>query len=218
MALDYKTLKEKQRQIRESFHENLGLRVHRALSWLQRAELETEDNDARFVFLWIAFNAAYANEISNRQKYSERKFFIRFLKCLIDADDEKLLYNIIWREFPKSVRALINNRYVYQPFWNFHNGDENYANWEGSFDNSKTRANKAIGQMDTVKALAVVFDRLYVLRNQVVHGGATWNSSVNRDQIKNGADIMGHLVPVVIHLMMLNKSGLWGEPCYPVVQ
>lgn len=218
MAFDYKALKDKQREIRDGFHENLGLRVHRALSWLQRAEQEVEDHDSRFIFLWIAFNAAYANEIHDRQKYTDRKIFIQFLKRLLVADEEQLLYNIIWREFPKSVRALINNHYVYQPFWNYHNGDDNYANWEESFNNSKTRANMAVGKMDTLKALAVVFDRLYVLRNQVVHGGATWNSSINRDQIKNGADIMGHLVPVVIHLMMLNKSGLWGSPCYPVVE
>lgn len=27
--------------------------------------------------------------------------------------------------------------------------------------------------------LSILFDRLYVLRNQLVHGGATWNSDVN---------------------------------------
>ena len=36
------------------------LRMHRALSWLQRAEAAGEDDDVAFVCLWIAFNAAYA--------------------------------------------------------------------------------------------------------------------------------------------------------------
>ena len=31
-----------------------------------------------------------------------------------------------------------------------------------------------------------VNDRLYTLRNQMLHGGATWNSNVNRDQVTNG--------------------------------
>ena len=45
--LDYKGLKARQRQIRNGFPESLSLRVHRALSWLDRAERETEDQDAR---------------------------------------------------------------------------------------------------------------------------------------------------------------------------
>ena len=44
-----------------------------------------------------------------------------------------------------------------------------------------------------------------------------WNSSVNRDQLRDGADILGKLVPVTIHLMMENHGELWGDPCYPVV-
>ena len=58
-----KTLKEKQRSLREGFGESLGLRVHRAISWLQRAAKEQEDPDAAFVFLWIAFNSAYSQDI-----------------------------------------------------------------------------------------------------------------------------------------------------------
>ena len=71
--------------------------------------------------------------------------------------------------------------------------------------------------MDTKKVLAVLFERLYVLRNQMVHGGATWNSSVNRSQVRDGARILGDVVPIVIHLMMENPHQVWGEPCYPVV-
>ena len=47
-------LKEKQRSLREGFSDSLGLRVHRSISWLQRAAKEGDDPDAAFVFLWIA--------------------------------------------------------------------------------------------------------------------------------------------------------------------
>ena len=52
-------LKKKQRKNRDTFPENLGLRVHRAISWVKKAEIE-EDTDGRFIFLWIALNACYA--------------------------------------------------------------------------------------------------------------------------------------------------------------
>ena len=35
------------------------LRIHRALSWLKRAEAAGEDDDVAFICLWIGFNAAY---------------------------------------------------------------------------------------------------------------------------------------------------------------
>jgi hypothetical protein len=62
-----------------------------------------------------------------------------------------------------------------------------------------------------------VLSRLYTLRNQLMHGGATWNSSVNRDQIRDCANLLGKLVPLVIEIMMDNVNTLWGDACYPVV-
>jgi hypothetical protein len=44
----FERLKAKQRSLRDGFGENLALRVHRALSWLHRAEQETADDDAAF--------------------------------------------------------------------------------------------------------------------------------------------------------------------------
>ena len=217
MNLNYEFLKNRQREIRESFTPSLALRTHRALSWLCRAEKETEDLDARFVFLWIAFNAAYANEIHHRENFSERKMLMTFLSRLIGSDTENLIYEIVWQEFPKSIRMLIDNKYVFQPFWDYHNGRIEEAEWLDRFGRSKKSAHRALGRMDTLRLLAEVLDRLYTLRNQLVHGGATWNSSVNRSQISDGTAMLGLLVPTVIHLMMENGDQLWGDACYPVV-
>ena len=73
-------------------------------------------------------------------------------------------------------------------------------------------------QFDTGRILLVVFDRLYVLRNQLVHGGATWNSSINRAQVKDGAAVLGWLLPVFIDIMLENPDQDWGKPFYPVVK
>lgn len=215
--LTYDALKARQRASRDGFPESLALRTHRALSWLQRAERETEDSDARFVFLWIAFNAAYANEIPNRARFSEKRLQLRFLNRLIDADKDKLLYQLVWQEFTSSIRALINNQYVFQPFWDYQNGTLSEAEWQERFERSKAGATRALGAMNTKKLIAAIFDRLYVLRNQIVHGGSTWNSAVNRSQINDGVKILGYMVPLTIYLMMENPGQLWGDPCYPVV-
>ena len=58
--MTYQELKDRQRQERETHGEFLGIRIHRALSWLNRAEQCADDSDSHVIFLWIAFNAAYA--------------------------------------------------------------------------------------------------------------------------------------------------------------
>ena len=66
--------------------------------------------------------------------------------------------------------------------------------------------------------LSIVFSRMYTLRNQLIHGGATWNSSVNRDQLRGCSAFLGKRVPYVIQLMMDNTDTLWGDAAYPVVE
>ncbi len=217
MTLDYKSLKERQRAERANHPTNLALRVHRALSWLDRAE-QCDDQDGRFIFLWIAFNAAYANELGDRERIRAKQLFQLFLEKLADLDKDSVLYALIWSEFPGSIRLLLDNRFVYQPFWNFHNGKIAEQEWKAGFDQARKTANRALAGGATASVLAIVLDRMYTLRNQLIHGGATWNSRVNRDQLRDCTAFLGKLVPYVIQLMMDNPNTLWGDACYPVVE
>lgn len=72
-------------------------------------------------------------------------------------------------------------------------------------------------RLDTPTLLSILFGRLYVLRNQLVHGGATWNSSANRAQVRDGGALLGCLLPLFIDLMMDNPGHEWPMPNYPVV-
>ena len=71
----FAALKEKQRDIREAFPSDHGLRIHRALSWLDRAEQANDDHDAAFIFYWISFNAAYAQDRIEHVPVGERTSF-----------------------------------------------------------------------------------------------------------------------------------------------
>ena len=50
-----------------------------------------------------------------------------------------------------------------------------------------------------------------------MHGGSTWNSAVNRDQVKDGTQILAFLIPIFVDIMMDNHKSDWGLPYYPVV-
>ncbi|MEC8328115.1 MAG: hypothetical protein VX100_18795 [Pseudomonadota bacterium] len=217
MDVTYQSLKSRQREERNSYADNLGLRVHRALSWLNKAEQMEGDQDSQFVFYWIAFNAAYSNVIDDHQRYSEQDTFRNFIDRLCELDKQDRLSNLVWKEFTSSIRVLLNNKYVFQPFWDFHNQKKTEQKWEEEFKAANAFANKALGHKNTSAVLSVIFSRLYTLRNQILHGGATWNSSANRDQIRDAVAFLSKFIPFTIEIMMDNSQELWGEASYPVV-
>ena len=198
------------------------LRMHRALSWLQRAAAEKGDNDVAFVCLWIAFNAAYAQDTGgNTDSSSERQTFRRFVGDVCRLDTDQALPALVWEVFPGPIRVLLDNHYLFQPFWEAFNNPcidgSTPTYWRESFDDARMRVHRALAQQDTERVLYEVFVRLYTLRNQLMHGGATWNSSVNRTQVRDGRELLTRVLPVMLDVMMQNPARFEGKPFYPVV-
>jgi hypothetical protein len=223
------TLKQKQRALRDGFPLPLTLRVHRALSWLIRASRDEDDLDTRFILLWIGFNAAYAGDLERafedeeatqwrKGSVNERERFDDFFRTLVRLDADNRLYDTLWKRFGQEIRVLLDNRYVFAPFWKHHAGLPGGAGWEITFEAAKRAAHAALAAGNTPVVLSILFDRLYVLRNQLLHGGATWNSAANRAQVRDGAAILGHLLPLFVDLMMDNPDEDWAMPLYPVIE
>lgn len=217
-TLSHSDLKSKQRSLRDGFPQTMSLRVHRAISWIKRAEMAQDDPDAEFIFLWIAFNAAYADEDEFQGvPTGERSSFNSYFEKTVALDVEKRIYKAVWDGFSGPISLLLDNKYVYGPFWQHQNGISGCEDWEDRFAASKKKFNQALQEQDSARILSFVFDRLYVLRNQLVHGGATWGSGVNRSQVKDGAAILRFLMPIFVDVMMDNPEADWGKPFYPVI-
>ncbi|HET6633170.1 MAG TPA: hypothetical protein VFG73_10745 [Rhodanobacteraceae bacterium] len=191
------------------------VRIHRAISWLARAEAEADDPDARFVFLWIAFNAAYAQEFGSET--STRQQLEAFFARLVGLDGDKRLAGLLFSQFTGPIRTLIDNKFVFEPFWKAMREHDPSDHWEREFHGSNKAALRALMGNRADKVLCVVFARLYVLRNQLLHGGATWNSSINRAQVKDGANLLSALLPVILELMLAHPDVDFGEILYPVL-
>ena len=213
--LTYASLQAKWERNLKTFPDEFNLRMRRSLSWLGRAECEMnrDDPDAAFIFYWIAFNAAYVE--GTRESSTERYIFGEYFDKIIELDIRKDIYNLIWEEFSGPIRVLLNNRFVFQPFWHHYNGIPEYEDWESRFERSRSFVRRALAEEDTKAILSTLFDRLYVLRNQLLHGGATWKGSLNRDQVRDGTRIIASLVPHFIDLMMDDPDNDWGRPYYP---
>lgn len=221
-GLDAEYLNDKWRKrLQDPTHDNLRLRMRRATSWLQRAEEEAAkpepDGDAAFVFYWIAFNAAYAEDRPETYDYPERSAFRDFFARIAPLDHDNAIYDAIWTRFSGTIRVFLENRYVYRPFWTSRSPGGDGGDWERQFDSSRDRMRRALGSRNTQVILNELFDRLYVLRNQIIHGGATWSSSVNRNQVRDGEQIVAFTVPRFINIMIDNPDENWGIPHYPPV-
>ncbi|PJB30929.1 MAG: hypothetical protein CO109_12700 [Deltaproteobacteria bacterium CG_4_9_14_3_um_filter_65_9] len=215
--MEHSALKQRHRLVRDGHPTNLTLRIHRALSWLNRAE-QSDDMDGKFIFLWIAFNAAYAQELDDSDRTSDKVTFTAFLQKLCDLDTSKRIDDLIWKEFSGSIRTLLDNPYVFHLFWEFQRGRIGEVEWKDRFASAKKSAQSALASGNTLALLSVMFNRLYTLRNQLMHGGATWGGKVNRDQLRDCTRLLGKLVPVIIAVMMDNPNALWGDAVYPVIK
>lgn len=200
---------------RDEYSEPMATRIHRAISWLAKAEAE-EDDDAKLIFYWISFNAAYADSFS--EGLETREQFKLFLQKLLKQDTQQHIHAMLFSEFNGAIRTLISNKYIYAPFWQAQRNQAGSDAWQKSHSNSIKVATSALLSKDTVTMLSIIFDRLYVLRNQLVHGGATWQSKINRQQVADGSKMLGTIVPALIALMLDSASVDFGDIMYPVIQ
>jgi hypothetical protein len=209
-------LKESLREIRESLDQDHAVRLHRAISWLGCAESYIDsDDDVALITSWIAFNACYA--IDDRwEDHDEREIFSEFAQKLCELDTDGHIYNLLWTQFSQFIRLLLENQFVFAPFWtSVRNENEN---WKDKFKRSKDRAHSALVRKEPAILLSIVLDRLYVLRNQLLHGGATYKSQVNRDQVRDGKRLLMELLPLIIQLMMEHEEVDWGKIYFPVIE
>lgn len=201
---------------KNEFSDPFNLRVHRGISWFKRSITLADDLDLQFITLWVSFNAIYARDLDiSQDKQTLRQFL--FLICNKDKDER--IYNMIWEKFSQPIRLLLDNYYIYQGFWDYQNQKISQDACRSDFEEEKIKVYKALQEKDTVGILFILFNRLYTLRNQIMHGGSTYSSSLNRQQLSDSCAILSSLIPVFIYVLLENAQSLdLGKPFYPVVQ
>ena len=198
------------------YSDAFNLRIHRGLSWLKKSVELDSDLDLKFMSLWISFNAIYAQDLAFNQ---DKQAFRQFLYLICQKDQEDKIYHVLWNKLSQPIRLLLENPYVYQGFWDYQNQKISQQSWKEDFEQERKTVHKALKEKASVDILLIVFNRLYTLRNQIIHGGATCNSSVNRRQLQNACNILAALLPSFIFVMLENAQSLdLGKPFYPVVQ
>ncbi len=209
-------LKAKLKEVHDPDDQNYMIRLHRAISWIKCAEEQTDNPDLKFITLWIAFNACYAKDDDYDHSLTEKECFREFISKLVSYDHEEHFFNLLWHKFSGPVGLLIENQFAYKQFWDAQH--DKSIDWQKLFEKSINKSRNYLSQHDIAGLLEVVLDRLYTVRNQLLHGGATYKSKLNRSQVKDAGEILGFLMPVIIDIMITNIDDDWGVINYPVIE
>lgn len=198
------------------------LRFHRVEKWLERARAVSalKDRDTAFLLYWIAFNAAYAKDGKPRSEAAE---FRKYFNTLLRLGGRRAVHDEICVEFDAEIKKVVDNVFLFEPFWekarNRAEGAdaEHDAEWNRDFRAEGEKVRAALedpAKGDPLTVLVVLFRRLYTLRNQLVHGGATWGGRLNRYSVENGERLLAFTVPIFLRLMRENPDEDWGAPPY----
>lgn len=203
-----------------------AVRMHRAISWLrcwEKCRKISSSPDEQFVFLWIAFNAAYA-AYANPDHESEK--IQKFLNSVIKRDGNNSLAKII-DSHRDDFSKINDNEYLLREYWRTRTreGLANVRSKKGGILDKSLTAQNALRVTKQTKAktnlvLTLTFARLYILRNQVLHGAATHGGDFNRSSIEPGTPILGACVPAFLKIMLdaMRKQPaikVWGKVEYP---
>ena len=206
MRKQFKAIPEEQREANQAF----SVRVWRGLSWLERAE-GLQDIEGKFISLWIAFNAIYGHLQDDGMNASDRGSWQQFLAGIVKADTEDQLGQIMWAD-QRNILRLVDNKYLFRPFW------LGQADADDKLARSRRQVMVHLQQRNAVGVFQELFERLYVLRQQVFHGAATCGSKLNRPYLKSATALLERIIPAMIDIILEAGPGVdWGAICFPPV-
>ena len=207
-------------------------RIDRMRVWISHAKAISGEEEAhiRFLFYWIAYEAAYhmneTGESEGRHWKERRKFHQR----LASHDRGGKLQSILHAQ-KDDVVGILELRQAHPSFWRRLPVDKEVRRdkeWESVF---QKRVQKMVEDLnDAVRSgikrkikgiLNDLFENLSIVRHQIVHGGSAGSKSQGRTQVILGARLLSEFVPcfheVIEKSIKHNPNEDWGEPPFPHV-
>ena len=193
----------------------LAIRLHRAFSWLATVEAlaDSVQLDQKLIFRWIALNSLYGRcdgKIDEPTRDAES--LRRFLSTIIRLDHDGLLGASLQTHKPLAM-SILEDEYVNDYFWRMVREDR-------QFRPGRTRrlADEWYREANWTQLLDELLDRVYLVRCQLIHGAATFESKINRQTVRR----CGRMLEIVMQsiLIVMIDHGLttdWGELCYPPI-
>lgn len=204
--------------------ENNRRRIARMDTWISHAEAASGDDDShlRFLFYWIAYEAAY-QPYETWKAEGRRK---RLHKKLARHDPGKL--QSILREQRDNIVRILELRQAHPSFWRkglkVNEGVTTPKAWDSAFRQQVESATKCLDKAvrsgadgDISATLNHLFSNLSVVRHQIAHGASAGPESRGLTQVILGAWLLKAFIPRFRNAIKANIQEDWGEPPYPRV-
>jgi len=201
-------------------HEGIRIRMHRALTWLEFAERcdGTRDLDARLVAQWISLNSLYGQwDVRSGSPMADRESLRLFTTHIFSHDHDKLLASVLVANTKLAV-SLFEDRYLCKHIWEHPTAPK-------ARDRGRTplhaghAARELLREGQHAAFLERLLSRVHFVRNQLVHGGSSYNGALNRTAVRRASVMMEHLLGCFLQILM--EHGYvddWGDLCYPPIQ
>ncbi|MFQ5700004.1 MAG: hypothetical protein ACE5IL_17210 [Myxococcota bacterium] len=192
--------------------ESWRIRVHRAISWLEQAEeLPPEQQDLRFVALWIAFNSLYGEwDRDEHQPVRDASSRRRLAARLVDLDAPRVEW--LLRGSRSTLKSVLSSRYLLADYWK---DPDDEKRWTRHFEDAR-RLQRNLDGEQILRVLQQTLHRLTVLRGQVFHGQSTRGSRLNRAVVRPCGQLLASFVPVFIEIVLEEGADdEWGPVGFP---
>ena len=205
----------------DSTNESVQRRIERMENWIMHANL-SDNNHNRFLFYWIAYEAAYKEDQSEKIYEYEHELRCRFHKRIIECKYASKKLQEALRTVKREATKLLKLRQASRYFWYKEEGWESSQVWEKKFGQKFANDCHNLGKAahdgrELVPVLNALFENLYIVRHQIVHGGSSGKDSRGLNQVIWGSKILESVVPRFYTCIEENKSRDWGKPPFPRV-
>ena len=202
----------KERLSAQVIEHSTNVRFHRACSWLQRVELMGDDDlDMALLGQWVGFNSLYGQwDHEVREPVADNVCWKHFLERMLELDRGHHVVDILVNNKPL-IMSIFDDEFLSRYYWQ--DPTDKRANQSKK---TKFEARTWYLQGNWLLIIDRLFERIYFLRCQLVHGAATYNSSLNRAAIRHCSKAMDHLLRAFL-LVWINYGSEedWGIMCYP---
>ena len=200
-------------------------RIDRMDTWISHAEKASGESDAhlRFLFYWIAYEAAYQTDSEDEEHWKARED----LHWKLTSRDRGRLQSILHAQ-KHNIVQILELRQAHPSFWyegaKVNAGVATPGEWGSAFRNrvrlARERLTTAVRsgvKKDISTTLNYLFKNLNLVRNQIVHGASAGAHSRGRTQVIAGAALLNAFIPCIRDSIEFNIDEDWGKPPFPRV-
>lgn len=209
------------------------IRMQRSLSWMQRFAEEEVDEDIGFILHWIAFESLYGQDDNSQFTTRDNKptvlqeivkFFDELEKS--ERDRSKLVNAAI--EMLDDINSTFANPYISNEAWAvYYKGSTKAGSKHNPFAKAADKfkpytQSKLKDPHQFNKVIKDLFQRLYLVRNQLFHGNASYKQDKS-PQVVSAFHILRKLMPLIVEIMLRSLednlgSERWGKVPYPRIK